>query len=290
MPSPFTEFADGLAFPEGPVVMPDGSVLVVELAAGRITRCWEAGRKETVATPGGGPNGAAIGPDGALYVCNSGGLDLEKMCNATGPGAEGRIERIDLSTGKVERLYESCGEVPLSAPNDLVFARDGRFWFTDLGKRYGRITEASGLFVAQADGSAITCIHHHAIGFNGVGLSPDGATAYVADTFQARIYAFDATRIERQKPRFIATVPGAVELDSLAMTASGKVCVGTLVEGGISEVSPEGTLTKPFEIDDYYVTNIAFGGHDMLDAYITCSATGRLVKTRWHEPGLKLAY
>lgn len=290
MASPCTEIAADLAFPEGPVVLPDGSVLVVELAAGRITRCWGEGRKETVAEPGGGPNGAAIGPDGALYVCNSGGIDLQKMCNATGPGAEGRIERIDLATGKVERVYDTCGDIPLSAPNDLVFARDGSLWFTDLGKRYGRITEASGLFVARPDGSSITCIHHHAVGFNGVGLSPDGTTAYVADTFQARIYAFDATRIERQKPRFVATVPGGVELDSLAMTASGKVCVGTLVEGGISEVSPDGEVTKPFEIDDYYVTNIAFGGADMMDAYITCSATGRLVMARWHEPGLRLAF
>jgi gluconolactonase len=290
MSSQFALAAEGLAFPEGPVVMPDGSVIVVELAAGRITRCWGDGRKETVARPGGGPNGAAIGPDGALYVCNSGGLDLVKMCNATGPGAEGRIERIDLATGKVERMYETCGDIPLSAPNDLMFDADGAFWFTDLGKRHGRINEASALFVARADGSGITCIHDHAFSYNGVGISPDGRTAYVADTFQARIYAFDATRIERQNPRLVATVPGMVELDSLAMTASGKVCVGTLGEGGISQVSPDGTVTKPFEIDERYVTNIAFGGDDMMDAWITCSSTGRLVRTRWDEPGMKLHF
>jgi gluconolactonase len=290
MSSQFTLVAEELAFPEGPVVMADGSVIVVELAAGKITRCWSDGRKEVVATPGGGPNGAAIGPDGSLYVCNSGGLDLARMCNATGPGHEGRIERIDLSTGKVERVFEACGNIPLSAPNDLMFAADGTMWFTDLGKRYGRITEASALFAARPDGSSITCIHDHAVSYNGVGISPDGLTAFVADTFQARIYAFDATFIGRQTPRLVTNVPGMVELDSLAMTASGKICVGTLGEGGISLVSPDGIVTKPFSIDERYVTNIAFGGSDMMDAWITCSSTGRLIKVRWDEPGMKLHF
>lgn len=281
--------AEGLAFPEGPVVMADGSVIVVELAAGRITRCWN-GHTETICEPGGGPNGAAIGPDGALYVCNSGGLDLEQFCNATGSGAEGRVERIDLGTGRIERVYETCGDIPLSAPNDLVFASDGSLWFTDLGKRYGRISEASGLFHGRPDGSAITCIHHGAISYNGVGLSPDGRTVYVADTFQARVYAFDATVDSCQQPRMIATVPGQVGLDSLAIAASGTICVATLHQGGISAVSPEGQVTKPFESEDPYVTNIAFGGDGMRDAFITLSHSGKLVRTRWAEPGLRLPF
>src|ERR1051326_2508079 len=69
----FREMATGLRFPEGPVAMEDGSVIVVEIAAGAITRITKEGKKQPVATPGGGPNGLAIGPDGALYVCNNGG-------------------------------------------------------------------------------------------------------------------------------------------------------------------------------------------------------------------------
>src|SRR6185369_1381169 len=137
--------AEGLAFPEGPVVMADGSVIVVELAGGRITRCWN-GRKETVCEIGGGPNGAAIGPDGTLWVCNNGGLDLAKFQNARGPGCEGRIERVDLATGRFERVFDSCEGIALEAPNDLVFAPDGRLWFTDLGKNHDGIRTASGLF------------------------------------------------------------------------------------------------------------------------------------------------
>jgi gluconolactonase len=280
--------AEGLAFPEGPVVMANGSVIVVELAAGRVTRCWD-GRKEVVSEIGGGPNGAAIGPDGALYVCNSGGLNAQANGNAIGPGCEGRVERVDLSTGRVERVFDTCDGIPLSAPNDLVFASDGELWFTDLGKRYDRITEASGLFRCRPDSATITRVHDHAVAYNGVGISPDGTTVYVADTFQARIYAFDSSAIAEAKPRLVATVPGLVSLDSLAITSAGNICVGTLLEGGISTVTPDGqVLHRAF--DDSYVTNIAFGGDDMRDAFITLSLSGRLLRTRWDEPGLRLAF
>ncbi len=65
----------GLRFPEGPVACADGSVIVTEIEAGRITRCLPDGGKELVAETGGGPNGLAFGPDGKLYVCNNGGFN-----------------------------------------------------------------------------------------------------------------------------------------------------------------------------------------------------------------------
>ena len=67
--------ASGLRFPEGPVAMEDGSVILVEIEAGCITRVKPDGTKQTVAEPGGGPNGLAMGPDGKLYCCNNGGFD-----------------------------------------------------------------------------------------------------------------------------------------------------------------------------------------------------------------------
>ena len=110
-----TEITSGLEFPEGPVWMPDGTVLVTELKGGRITRVHPDGRKETVAEPGGSPNGLAIGPDGALYVCNSGGWDYYEIGNLTIPESVlpanhsgGRIERIDPATGDVKVLYTEC--------------------------------------------------------------------------------------------------------------------------------------------------------------------------------------
>src|SRR6202162_4726689 len=66
--------ATDLEFPEGPVVMPDGSVVLVEIRGRRPTRVWPDGRKQIVAEIPGGPNGAAIGPDGKCYICNNGGV------------------------------------------------------------------------------------------------------------------------------------------------------------------------------------------------------------------------
>ena len=67
--------AEGLLFPEGPIALPDGSVILVEIAGGRLSRVYPDGRTEVVAETGGGPNGAAYGPDGRIYVCNNGGFD-----------------------------------------------------------------------------------------------------------------------------------------------------------------------------------------------------------------------
>ncbi len=280
----FEVIAEGLNFPEGPVVMADGSVIVVEIHAGQITRCIGGGRKEVVARPGGGPNGAAIGPDGALYICNSGGMGHASQ-SVMEPG---RIERVDLATGKVERLYDACDGQPLSAPNDLMFDADGTMWFTDLGKISQRGKEFGGLYAARADGSAITRIKGGTLSYNGVGVAPDGAAVYVADTYSARIYAYER-RIAAQEPRLVATVPGMVMLDSLAMTAAGNVCVAVVTGAAVATVTPQGAISQR-PCDDRLVTNIAFGGADMMDAWLTFSGHGTLVRTRWHEPGMRLAY
>lgn len=277
--------ADGLAFPEGPVVMADGSVIVVETMAGRVTRCWN-GRKETVCTTGGGPNGLAIGPDGALYMCNNGGIGPEAYAD---PHRIGRIERIDIATGRFERVYNQCEGAPLSAPNDLMFDCDGNLWFTDMGRLEAGGKQYDGLLCCRADGSAITRIKGNALSYNGVGIAPDMATVYTADTFQARVYAFDR-RVEAQEPRLVATVPGMVSLDSLAMSAAGNVCVATIGhEGAISTVMPDGQV-RSTATGDPVTTNIAFGGPDMLDAWITHSMRGELVRRRWHEPGMRLVF
>ena len=66
--------ADDLAFPEGPFELPDGDLAVVEIRTGSVTRIAADGTKSVIAKTGGGPNGAAIGPDGAIYVAQNGGF------------------------------------------------------------------------------------------------------------------------------------------------------------------------------------------------------------------------
>jgi gluconolactonase len=80
---------DGLEFPEGPIAMPDGSVILVEIVGQRLTRVWN-GQKEKICDVPGAPTGAALGPDGAIYICNLGGIDLARGVCVEGPGNEGR--------------------------------------------------------------------------------------------------------------------------------------------------------------------------------------------------------
>lgn len=296
--------AEGLAFPEGPVMLDDGSVLVVEIAAGRVTRVRRDGTTQTIATPGGGPNGAAIGPDGALYLCNNGGFDWIRMDGLLIPGhaapdyETGRVERIDLATGRVERLYDSFGGHRLSGPNDIVFDSDGGFWFTDLGKQFEHHSDHGGLYYGTIDGRTLKRAVHGP-DFNGIGLSPDGRTLYAAVCSRCYILAFDVTGPGEVAPsplaalpgRLVADFPGRTLLDSMAILASGRIAQATLIDRpGIGVADPATGAIDWHGFPDLLTTNIAFGGADMRDAAITLSTTGRLALARWDEPGLRLAF
>jgi gluconolactonase len=296
--------AHGLMFPEGPVVMPDGSIVVVELAGGQLRRIGLDGKTAILAKVQGCPNGAALGPGGKLYVCNQGDLVWQKKGNeyramaARAPTYDGGwIETVDPETGKVERLYDRCGEHKLRAPNDIVFDAHGGFWFTDHGKADARTVGRGGLYWAKADGSEIREAVYPLYTPNGIGLSPDGKTLYAVETQTARLWSWEITapgQVRRLRGvtahggHFLAGSATYLRFDSLAVSASGKICVATLLNGGITEFWPDGSHSKHYPLPDEHVTNIAFGGPDLKTAYITMSGAGELVAIDWHEPGLKL--
>jgi gluconolactonase len=295
--------AEGLAFPEGPIALADGSVVVTEIEAGVLTRISASGKKSTLAKTGGGPNGAAVGPDGAIWVTNNGGsFQFMKVNGLNIPGPTppthngGCIQRFEPKTGKIESVYDKFENHRLIGPNDLVFDAHGGFWFTDHGCGTPDGRKFGGLYYAKADGSKIVRAREHLISPNGVGLSPDGKVVYVADTQTGRLWAFDVVAPGELAPpdgfipgRVICTLPGYQFLDSLAVEAGGKVCVATIFNGGITAFDPDGS-TEHFAFPDLVTTNICFGGADMQDAWITCSSTGKLYKCRWPRPGLKLNY
>lgn len=311
-PTPFEQLgfetvAEGLLFPEGPVAMADGSVLVVEIARGTLSRVHPDGTVEVVADCGGGPNGAAIGPDGAVWITNNGDcfsyIDLGGLL-VPGPVPDsytsGSIQRVDLVTGEVETVYTECDGRPLRAPNDLVMDAHGGFWFTDHGLRLERTADRTGLHYGRCDGSGVTESVFPLDGPNGVGLSPAGDRVYVAETYTGRLWAWDvdapgsASGAGLMPPHgdLLHAAPGQDYFDSLAVDGDGNVCVATIQSGGISVVSPGGAGSgwAFVPVEDPITTNICFGGEDLRTAWVTASGTGRLLRCTWPVDGLALAH
>jgi gluconolactonase len=294
---------EGLEFPEGPIAMADGSVILTEIKAQRLSRITPDGKRETVAEVPGGPNGAAIGPDGAIWITNNGGsFEWLDMGGLTIPGPTpashtgGALQRLDPKTGKLETVYDACEGKRLVGPNDLVFDRQGGVWFSDHGCSTPEGRKFGGVYYARTDGSFISRQRDHLISPNGIGLSPDETVVYLADTNLGRLWAFDV-----ESPGVLAAGPGFAPgrvvhnlqdyqlLDSLAVEAGGKVCVATIINGGITAFDPAGTI-EHYAFPDLVCTNICFGGADMMDAWVTASSTGKLFKARWPRPGLKLNF
>ena len=299
--------AEGLRFPEGPIWLDDGSLLVVEIRARCLTRIRPDGRREVVAQLGGGPNGAAIGPDGACYVCNNGGFDWHDMPDGTvRPGLQptdysgGRIERVDLATGEVRVLYTHSDRGPLRGPNDIVFDAAGGFWFSDIGKRRPRDGDHGGVYYARIDGSHCREAVFPMTTPNGVGLSPDGRRLYVAETTTGRLWAFavvapgqlgrDPASQATHGGTLVAGVGGYQLFDSLAVEADGTVCVATLFNGGITRIAADGSRVEHRPLPDAFTTNLCFGGPGLRTAYVTLSSTGRLVALDWPQAGLRPAF
>ncbi len=297
--------AVGLQFPEGPIAMPDDSVILVEIARGTISRVQPDGSVEVVAEVGGGPNGIAFGPDGRIYVCNNGGFPTfvdgqGRTRIAEGDDADtvlGCIQVVDPQTGVVETLYTECDGHHLRAPNDLVFDSTGGFWFTDHGKNWSRQRDHGAVYYAKPDGSSIEEMIYPVEGPNGIGLSPDEQRLYVAETHTGRVRVWDIAEPGKldspygkgTRGRLLAGLEGEQLLDSLAIDSEDHVCVATIRNGGVTDIAPDGT-TVHIATGDTLTTNICFGGPDLRTAYITGSLNGTLLKTQWPRPGHRLNF
>ena len=302
----YVELASGLEFPEGPIAMADGSVLLTEIARRTLSRVTPDGRVEVVAETGGGPNGAALGPDGHVWITNNGGFEWDRSGGRLLPSGQARdydsgsIQRVNIETGAVETVYTECEGIPLKGPNDIVFDSSGGFWFSDLGKNREYDRDLGALYYASADGDHIArAVFPIPGGANGVGLSPDEDRVYIAETPTGRLFGWEiaepgvlaADNAAAGFQAFIANAGGYTLFDSLAVEESGKVCVATIGPGGVTVIDPDtGEVEHVAVGDDPLTTNICFGGDAMRTAYITLSTTGRLISCAWPRPGLRLNY
>ncbi|HET6954360.1 MAG TPA: SMP-30/gluconolactonase/LRE family protein [Acidimicrobiales bacterium] len=297
----------GLRFPEGPIALADGSVLLVEIAGGALTRVDPDGTTTVVADCGGGPNGAAFGPDGAVYVANNGGcFDWHERFGLTFPGSpppatypgHGSLQRVDLARGEVTTLATECDGRPLRAPNDLVLDADGGIWFTDHGVQMERSADRTGFYYAPPGGGAVREVVAPLDSPNGIGLSPAGDRVYVAETHTGRLWGWDVAGPGEVTGAGLAG-PGGGELvghpgggalfDSLAVDGEGWICVATLgTAPGITAFSPDGSQVEHTPLADPLTTNICFAADGT--AFVTLSGTGQLVALDWPRSPGRLAF
>jgi gluconolactonase len=293
----FRELASGLQFPEGPIALPDGSVILVEMRRQTLSRVTPAGQIEIIAELGGGPNGAAVGPDGLIYVTNNGGpewmVDAQGNSLAISPATGGgSIQVVEPRTGKWRTLYDRCAGRPIGCPNDLVFDDHGGFWFTDFGTFQPESAESGGIYYARADGSRIEPALFPLEHPNGIGLSPDGKRLYIAETPKGRCLAHDlaAPGVIAPGDGHVLALPDGQLVDSLAVDGADHVCVATLVAGAVSDIWPDGSRVDQYLLPDPIVTNVCFGGPDFRTAFATLSMHGRLVSFDWPRSGLPLRW
>lgn len=301
--SSFVVVADGLEFPEAPLVLPNGDLAVVEIAGERLTRISSNGRKQVIASLPGGPNGAALGPDGWIYICNNGGFAWTRsggILRPIGPSEGfkgGWIERVNPATGYVERIISNVEGNNLTGPNDIVFDRGGGFWFTDHGKKRSRQMDLGAVYYVK--GSDARQVAFPLLGPNGIGLSPLEDELYVAETATGRLWAYPIESPGRLAAsdwlsptggRLVCGLPGFQRYDSLAVEADGIISIACLRDGGVVSVRPDGTLVRRVNTGDPYTTNLCFGGEQRRTAYITLSGTGRLIAMDWPASGLQLNF
>lgn len=336
----FELIADGLGYPEGPIWMPDGSLLLVEIRAQCLSRIGPDGSRDVVAKLPGGPNGAAVGPDGKIFVCNDGGFQWipippdKPVLYIGGDQPDdyqgGSIQVVDPDSGSFEDLYRDCGHwtdmrgfgprkprsgvlkpaFKLCGPDDLVFDAHGGFWFSDFGKTRPRDRDITGIFYGRPDGSSIELRIFPLNSPNGVALSPDGKRLYAALTYERLVLYWELDDAGEIVPNpstmdgsylLSADLPGRAILDSMAVDSDGNVHVAVMlpqgadpmVNGGIAVISSDGATVDyvPIEIKSRVAplpSNVCFGGDDLKTAFITCGASGMLLKADVSVPGLVL--
>jgi gluconolactonase len=252
-----TQLATGLAWPEGPSVLPDGRVVFVETYRSRIS-VWSPGRDvEVYADTGGGPNATALGSDGHLYVTQNGGV--------VGPwrAAEMRppsIQRVSLA-GEVEIVATEIEGVRFQAPNDLAFGPDGRLVFTDPGGYDPALRPDPGyVFALGPDGRGEVLAELEPVYPNGVVVEADGSVVWVESYTRAVKRRRGDGSVEELRVLDEGHVP-----DGLAVAANGDLYVTSVTSGGIDVVAADGAEAG-FVAVGAVPTNCAFSGSTL---YVT---------------------
>lgn len=261
---------EGFAGTEGPVALPDGSLLFTENRAARVTRIGIDGSVGVFLTNPAGPNALALNAQGSVVAV----LTAQPGVAVIYP-PERAATLVDQADGK-----------PLNRPNDLVIDRKGGVYFTDPGGRPKPGRPAAVTAVYYLSPSKQLRLIEHTVGLpNGIQLSPDEKVLYLADTTGEYVFAYDVTadggvgqrRNFAQLARPANASSTAAGADGLAVDADGRLYVATAV--GVQIFSPAGRSLGVIELPKR-PQNLAFAGKNKRDLFVVGQGTVYRIHTR----------
>jgi sugar lactone lactonase YvrE len=255
------ELVTGFSLLEAPAVDQEGGVWFSDVLNGGVHR-WTPGGVQTVVPKRRGIGGLALHAEGGAVVT---GRDVSHVKD----GETRQLLAIDGVTGF----------------NDLGIAPDGSVYVGSLRfMPFGGEPPVPGEIWRIGSDGATRQVAGGIDWANGIGFSPDGATAYASDYAHAKVLAFDVSEGgSLEEPRTFASIP-AGSADGLAVDAQGRVWVAMGDGGGIARFDPHGTLDRVVDVPGDFVSSLCFGGDDMRDLYVT--TMGTLFRGRSHIPGL----
>jgi gluconolactonase len=224
--------AEGVGHPEGPCVLDDGRVVFANTYASEAS-VWAPGATgaTTYAYTGGGPNACVLGSDGCIYVTQS------PTVGAWVPDdpRPASIQKV-WPDGRAELLCTEVAGIPLTAPNDLCFAPDGRLLFTDSGDwDEARRPHKGWIFALRPDGSGEVVVELEPVYPNGLVCEEDGSVVWVESyTRQVWRQRADGAR------ELLHTLPEGHVPDGFKIAVDGSFWIATFSSGGVDVVARDG--------------------------------------------------
>jgi gluconolactonase len=290
--------ATGFAFPEGPCVDRAGVLHLVELPNHCVSRVVD-GRRVLFAELGGSPNGAAFGPDGALYICNGGGNwpPTPSTNGVAGFGGETPSIQVVQSDGAHRTILTEIDCKRLNAPNDICFDANGGHYFTDPawaartreGVARAEHSPPGDICYVAADGRA-SRVAGDLLFPNGLSVSPDRGSLIVAETGTGRVLSYVIARDGvLESPRTLIELGVESGLDGMAFDVDGRLLIAGCGSGTIYVLAPELTrVEQTLSFGDPALTNLCFGGEDFETLFVTQGASGSVATIRWPVAGMSL--
>src|SRR5690242_16042540 len=265
-----TVLASGLEFPEGPVWLGPERVAFTEIRGQRVS-LWERGALRPLAHTGGGANGATLGPDGALYVANNGGLSLGHEGKWTAPEPiAGRIQRVGLD-GTVRDVATELPGTPPNRPNDLCFGPDGLLYYTDPHNWEDLANLGVGRVARTTLAGRVELVAEVPAFPNGIAFGPDDRI-YVAQSVTQKILVMEprpGTAIAEH-----CLLPGGFP-DGFCFDRAGRLYVAGSLGDVVVVFEPDGRVRDVIEMGKgSEPTNCCLGDGVL---YVTLSGPGRLV-------------